>query len=108
MFRKDSIMARARQVLRVEKGLEANIKQNFISQITKYHPDKHGPRYKAQTGVLIEAYQVLTGRVKPVDCTLMEDDELVSSLLPAGVKPVTLGMRYGDWLIDRFYDFVKP
>jgi hypothetical protein len=52
MFRKDSILARARQVLGVEKGLETNIKQNFLSRITKYHPDLHGPSFKAQTEVL--------------------------------------------------------
>lgn len=108
MFRKDSIIARARQVLGVEKELDADIKKRFFSRITLYHPDKQGPIYKERTEILIEAYHVLTGRIKPLDCKLLENDRLVASLLPAGVKPVKLGMKYEDWLKDRFYEFVKP
>ena len=61
-----------------------------------------------QTKALIEAYKVLSGRTKPLNCKLLEDDDLVASLLPKGVKPVKLGMRYEDWMKDRFYGFVKP
>ena len=108
MFREDSIIARAKQVLGVNDNSESSIRKNFFSRITKYHPDKCGSPYTEQSKVLIEAYKVLTGRVKPLDCKLLENDELVASLLPEGVKPVKLGVKYEDWLKDMFYDFVKP
>jgi len=108
MFREDSIIARAKQVLGVEDNLESSIKKNFRSRITKYHPDKNDSRYTEQTKVLIEAYEVLTGRIKPLNCKLLEDDGLVAFLLPKGVKPVKLGIKYEDWLKENFYDFVKP
>jgi hypothetical protein len=38
----------------------------------------------------------------------MENNELVASFLPEDVKLVELGIKYEDWLNDRFYDFVKP
>lgn len=108
MFWKESIIARARQVLGVENDRETNIKQHFLTRITKYHPDKRGPRSKERAEVLIEAYHVLTGRIKPSECTLLENDDLVADLLPDRVKPVKLGVKYDEWVKDRFYDFVKP
>jgi hypothetical protein len=108
MFREESIIARARQVLGIANDREPKIKQHFLTRIAKYHPDKRGPRSKEHAEVLIEAYQVLTGRIKPSECPLLENDDLVASLLPAGVKPVKLGIKYDEWVKDRFYDFVKP
>jgi len=108
MFREESIIARAKQVLGVGDNPELSIKKNFYIRITKYHPDKHGSIYEEQAKVLIEAYKVLTGKIKPLDCRLLEKDELVASLLPKGVKIVKLGIKYEDWLKDTFYDFVKP
>ena len=108
MFWEESIIARARQVLGIETDRETNIKQHFLSRIAKYHPDKCGPRYKEHTEVLIEAYHVLTGRIKPSACSLLDNNDLVADLLPDGVKPVKLGIKYDVWLKDRFYDFVKP
>ena len=108
MFREESIIARARQILGVEDDSRPTIRKNFFSRIAKYHPDKCGPPCTEQAKVLIEAYEVLTGRIKPLDCKLLEKDSLVASLLPKGVKPVKLGVRYEDWLIENFYDFVKP
>lgn len=108
VFKDESIIARAKQVLGVENDLDTNMRKNFLSRIAKYHPDKSGPFHKERAGVLIEAYHVLTGRVKPLDSKLLENDELVASLLPEGVKPVKLGTKYDDWLKDRFYNFVRP
>ena len=87
MFREESIIARAKQILGVEDDSRPTIKKNFFSRIAKYHPDKCGPPCTEQAKVLIEAYDVLTGRVKPLDCKLLEKDGLVVSLLPKGVKP---------------------
>jgi hypothetical protein len=108
LFREESIIARAKQVLGVGDNPELSIKRNFYMRIAKYHPDKHGSIYEEQAKVLIEAYMVLTGRIKPLDCKLLEKDELVVSLLPEEAKPVKLGVKYEDWLKDTFYDFVKP
>ena len=108
MFREDSVIARARQVLGVGNEQEMNIKRNFFSRIRQFHPDTHGSLYVEQTQLLIEAYNVLTGKIKTSACSLLEKDELVASLLPEGVKPVKLGIKYEDWIKDKYYDFVKP
>ena len=108
MFWEESILARARQVLEIANDREPKLKQHFRSRITKYHPDKQDPHSTERAQVLIEAYQVLTGQIKPSECTLLENDDLVAGLLPAGVKPVKLGIKYDEWVKDRFYDFVKP
>jgi hypothetical protein len=107
-FREESIIARAKQILEVEGDSRSIIKKNFFLRIAKYHPDKCGSLCTEKAKVLIEAYDVLTGRVQPLDCKLLENDDLVASLLPKGVKPVKLGIRYEDWLKENFYDFVKP
>jgi hypothetical protein len=108
MFREESIRARANQILRVEKASKSLIKKHFTSLIAKYHPDKCGSPCIEKAKVLIEAYDVLMGKVAPLNCKLLENDDLVASLLPKGVIPVKLGVRYEDWLIENFYDFVKP
>jgi len=108
IFREESIRARAKQILGVESESKALIKKHFNSLIAKYHPDKCGPPCTEQAKVLIEAYNVLTGRVKPLDCKLLENDDVVVSLLPKGKAPVKLGVKYEDWLKENFYDFVKP
>lgn len=108
MFRNDSIVARARQILGLEDDQRSNVRRKFFTLIGKYHPDRQGSTYMDQTKVLIEAYKVLSGRINPLNCRLLEDDNLVASLLPKGVKPVELGIRYEDWIKDRFYGFVKP
>ena len=108
LFREESIRARAKQILGVEGDSRLIIKRNFFSKMSKYHPDKCGAPCTDKAKVLIEAYDVLAGKVKPLDCKLLETDELVASLLPKGVKPVKLGARYEDWIKENFYGFVKP
>jgi hypothetical protein len=107
-FKEDSIVARAKQILDVKDDRKPSIRKNFISRINQYHPDRHGSLHTEQAKVIIEAYEVLSGRVKPLDCKLLENDDLVASLLPKGVKLVKLEDRYEDWLKENFYDFVKP
>lgn len=108
MFREESILARAKQVLGIKEFSESSLKKGFHSRITKYHPDTGDSKQEEQAKALIEAYKVLRGEIKPSECRLLEDDELVSSLLPEGVNPVNLGIWYEDWLKKRFYDFCKP
>jgi hypothetical protein len=107
MFREESIITRAKQLLGLEDNSESSVKKKFFSRIKKYHPDKCGSPCTEQAEVLIEAYNALTGKIKPLDCKLLEKDDLVASLLPEGVKLVKLGVKYEDWLKERFYDFVK-
>ena len=107
-FREESIRARAKQILGVEGESRAILKKSFYLLIAKYHPDTCGPPCTEKAKVLIEAYHVLTGRVKPLDCKLLENDDLMASLLPEGETPVKMGIRYEDWLKETFYDFVKP
>jgi DnaJ-class molecular chaperone len=72
MFREESILARAKQVLGIEEASEAIIKKNFRSRIVKFHPDKKGALFKKQAKVLLEAYNVLLGKIKPLECKLLE------------------------------------
>ena len=108
MFREESILFRAKQVLGIKGSSEPNLKRSFHSLITRYHPDTGGPHHEGQVRVIIEAYKVLKGEIKPWECNLLENDEIVSSLLPEGVLPFELGIKYEDWLKKRFYDFCRP
>ena len=49
----------------------------------------------------------MKGELK-LECQLLNDDDLVSFLLPEGVEPMKLGIEYGEWLNETFYDFCKP
>ena len=108
MFRDESIIARAKQALKLKEFSESDLKKSFRSLIAKYHPDKGNSQSEEQAKILIEAYKVLKGEIKPSECKLLEDDRLVYSLLPEGVEPVKLGIKYEDWLKENFYDFCKP
>ena len=108
LFWEDSILARAQQVLGLEKVSELKLKERFRSLITKVHPDTGDSRHEDHAKVLIEAYHVLLGEIQPSDCKLLEKDDLVASLLPEGAKPVELGIKYEDWMKERFYEFCKP
>lgn len=111
MFR-ESIKARAKQVLGINDFSESDLKKRFNSLIREYHPDTSESQRNGQTEeqakLVIEAYKVLSGKIDPIKCKLLENNELLSSLLPNGVRPVELGIKYEDWVKDRFYDFVKP
>ena len=107
MFRAESVIARAKQILGMTGNSRLTIRKNFFSLITKHHPHKCGSPCTERAKVLIEVYHVLTGRVRPVDCKLLENDKLIASLLPKGKTPVKLGVRYEDWLKENFYNFVK-
>ena len=112
MFRDDSIKARAKQVLRINDFSESDLKKAFNSLIRKYHPDTSKSQCNEQTEeqakLLIEAYKVLSGKINALECNLLEKDGLLLSLLPDGVRPVELGIKYEEWIKDRFFDFVKP
>ena len=108
IFREESILKRAKQVLGVNDEPKSAIKKNFFSLIAKYHPDKSSSQRTEQAKVLIEAYNVLIGKIKPLDCKLLENDNLVASLLPKGENMIKLGVKYEDWLKQQYYDFVKP
>jgi hypothetical protein len=56
IFREESIIARAKQILEVEGDSGSIIKKNFFSRIAKYHPDKCGPpcTEQAKLGVRYE------------------------------------------------------
>lgn len=108
IFWEDSIIARARQVLSVENEQEMTIKSHFFILLRRFHPDMHGSHYREQTQLLIEAYNVLTGKSIPSDSLSLENDDLVISLLPKTVTPVKLGIKYEDWIKAKYYDFVKP
>jgi hypothetical protein len=78
MFREEYVLARAKQILGVEGNSRSTIKNkiNYKKELRfahsqKYHPDKRDPSYTEQAKVLIEAYNLLAGRVKPLDCKLL-------------------------------------
>ena len=101
MFRDESIIARAKQVLNIQNPSESNLKKNY-SLIAQFHPDKVNSQNGEQAKILIEAYKLLKCEIKPSECKLLEDNELVASLIPEGVKYIELGIKYEDWMKDRF------
>jgi len=110
-FREDSIRRRAEQILSVDSdSSEVEIKKAYRRLILKYHPDRnpkdHDSMKKMQ--LIAQAHDLLLrGIVYDDDLKryeLLEDDELVKSILPKGVEPEPLGESYRDWHRKQFYE----
>lgn len=107
-FWDESVKARALQVLGVTNCSESNLKRCFKALIAKYHPDSGTSQHEDQAKVLIEAYQVLRGKIKPSECQFLDNDKLLYPLLPDGVNLIKLGIKYEDWVRNTFFGFVQP
>ena len=117
--REDSLKERALQILNLRYIIESDIKSSYKRRIWEYHPDRH-PEAKARAKlveyeniikVINQAYELLLDVLRGIQIniskySLLEDNPLVQSILPANIKPVPLGKtamelwteNYGDML----------
>ena len=109
-FKEDSIKIRAKQILGLDSyPSKEEIKMAYRRLVLKYHPDRnlddHSLVRKMQ--LLVQAHDLLIEGIiyneKIKHYELLEDDELVKSLLPKGVELEPLGISYKDWHRKRFY-----
>ncbi len=110
-FKEESIRIRAEQILGLDSDAsDEEIKRAYRRIALKYHPDRdlkdHSLTRKMQ--LIVQAYDLLLkgmvydGNLKYYK--LLEDDELVRSVLPKGVEPEPLGESYKDWHRKQFYE----
>ena len=104
-FRKeDSLKERALQVLNLRYIIESDIKSSYKRRILEYHPDRHPEakgtdklvEYENIIKVINQSYELLVDVLRGVQInlskhSLLEDTELVQSILPENVKPAPLG-----------------
>ena len=118
--REDSLKERALQILNLKYGIESDVKSSYKRRIMEYHPDRH-PEAKGNLDKLLEyeniikvinqSYELLLDVLQGIQIniskySLLEDTDLVQSILPENVKPVPLGKtalelwkeNYGDML----------
>jgi hypothetical protein len=118
--REDSLKERALQILNLKYGVESDIRSSYRRRILEYHPDRH-PEAKSNSDKLLEyeniikvinqSYELLLAFLQGIQIdiskySLLEDTDLVQSILPENVKPVPLGKtklglwreNYGDML----------
>lgn len=88
------MLFRARQVFHINDFSESNRIESFTSVIARHRPDTGTSPREDWVPALIEAYAVLRAKIEPSDCRLLEQNAIISSLLPKGVEPVELGTKY--------------
>jgi len=110
-FKEDSIRIRAEQILGLDSyANEEEIKSAYRRLTLRYHPDRdpkdHSLMRKMQ--LIVQAHDLLLkGMVYDENLKqyeLLEDDELVRSILPKGDEPEPLGISYKDWHRKQFYE----
>ncbi|MCP8323784.1 MAG: DnaJ domain-containing protein [Candidatus Methylarchaceae archaeon HK02M2] len=110
-FKEDSIRIRAEQILGLDSyAKEEDIKNAYRKLTLRYHPDRdskdHSLMRKMQ--LIVQAHDLLLKGMVYDDnlrqYELLEDDELVRSLLPEGEEPEPLGISYKDWHRKQFYE----
>ncbi|MGQ9468368.1 MAG: DnaJ domain-containing protein [Nitrososphaerales archaeon] len=110
-FKEDSIRKRAEQILGVDSDAsEEKINKAYRRLILKYHPDRNPKDHDSikKMQLIAQAYDLLLRGMVYDDnlkrYELLEDDELVRSILPKGVELEPLGESYRDWHRKHFYE----
>ncbi len=107
LFREDSLQKRALQVLRLKpNATRSEIKKSFWKLALRHHPDrtKEGLAGDKIMQLLVQAYELLTETyVDPSKYKLLEDDELILSILPKGTRIEPLRPTYEEWHKKHFY-----
>jgi hypothetical protein len=109
LFRHDSLRKRAEQVLGFESDAKAEeMMRAFRRLALKYHPDRClTDTCNKKMQLLVQARDFLIE--KPYsnlsNYKLLEDDDLLLSILPKGVKLEPLAPTYEEWQKKQFYGF---
>jgi hypothetical protein len=107
LFREDSLKRRAFQVLQLEPEADiSEIKKQFWKLSLKYHPDRTtASAANRRMQLIVQAYELLT-KDRYMDSSkykLLEDDQLILTVLPKGVKIEPLRPTYEEWHKKQFY-----
>ncbi len=118
--KEDSLKERALQILNLRYPIESDIKSSYKKRIFEYHPDRH-PKLRGNASemrecekkvmVVNQAYELLLDVLNSVKIDvakycLLEDTELVKSLLPENVKPASLGKTEQELWIEKYGDLI--
>jgi curved DNA-binding protein CbpA len=107
LFREDSLKKRAFQVLRLEpKANVSEIKKQFRKLSLKYHPDRtKASAANRKMQLIVQAYELLTKKtyIDPSKYKILEDDQLIFTVLPKGTKIEPLRPTYEEWNKKQFY-----
>lgn len=103
--REESLKARALQVLNLRYLIESDIKSSYQIRIIQYHPDKHPEarnnqkkleEYENKIKLINQSYELLLDALQGIQLnlskySLLEETNLVQSMLPPNAKPTPLG-----------------
>jgi hypothetical protein len=103
--KEDSLKARALQILNLRYLIESDIKSSYKRRIIQYHPDKHpearsNPKkledYENKIKIINQSYELLLDSLQGIQVnlskySLLEETNLVQSMLPPNAKPTPLG-----------------
>lgn len=109
--REAEIRERAMAILGVSSVYDTDgARRNFLRQIRLVHPDRPHADGNGVPGfsngdvarLLIQAYGAFVGRNCPT--TMIENDELVGTLLDGRITPMSETTSREQWSANRFYD----
>ena len=84
----------------------SEIKKQFWKLSLKYHPDRTtASAANRRMQLIVQAYELLT-KDRYMDSSkykLLEDDQLILTVLPKGVKIEPLRPTYEEWCKKQFY-----
>jgi len=114
--REDSLKERALEILNLRYPIESDIKSSYKKRIFENHPDRH-PKLgdnsnelrdcEEKVKVLNQAYELLLDILNSVKIDtkkycLLEDTDLVQSLLPENAKPIALGKSEQELWMEKY------
>lgn len=114
--REDSLKERALQILNLRYLNEQDIKASYRRRVIQYHPDKHpeekvNPKkmeeYQDKMRVINQAHELLLDLLQDIKIdrskySLLENTDLVQSVLPQDVNPVPLGKTKTDLWKEKY------
>jgi hypothetical protein len=118
--KEDSLKERALQILNLKYPLESDIKSSYRNRIFEYHPDRHPEtidnpiklgEYETKIKVINQSYELLLdvlggAQIDQSKYCLLEDTDMVQSLLPENVKPVPLGKTEQELWMERYGNII--
>ena len=100
-FKEDELMERALKVLETPLIDKKELKQAYRKKARQVHPDLTGKDSRLM-GVVSQAYALLIGKERPT--SLLENDELVSSIIGEKITPFKKIPTYEDLQKEQFYN----